>query len=159
MCFAVSTPVSSAKMLWWDIIARRRRCLFFNFWYMQMHVMYREIWVHPLNRSMLEKGEFYSPHPNLRHYPQKFFTFYRMPVAKFDEMLPLIAPKVRRKSSNFWQPTSPEQQLVLTLRCVLSIYYHCMLLILTLMRNKNCFEFTNCILFKKLTCIRPTYLF
>ena len=112
------------NMLQWEIIAYCRRCLFFIFWYVQVHVMYREIWVHPLNWSRLDKGEFYSLYPNLRHYPQKFFTFYRMPVAKFDELLWLIAPRIRRKSTNFCQPISPEQQLVLTLRCVLSAYYH-----------------------------------
>ena len=127
MCFAIFAPVSSGKMLQQEIIARRRRCLFFIFWYMQVHMMYREIWVHPLNQSRLDKGEFYSLYPDLRHYPQKFFTFYRMPVAKFDELLWQIALSIRRKSSNFCQPISPEQQLVLTLRCVLSAYYHFML--------------------------------
>ena len=118
--FSIFAPVSSAKMLQWEIIARHRRHLFFIFWYMQVHMMYREIWVHPLNRSRLDKGEFYSLYPDLRHYPQKFFTFYRMPVAKFDELLWQIAPRIKRKSSSFRQPISPEQQLVLTLRCVLS---------------------------------------
>ena len=77
----------------------------------QVHMMYREIWVHRLNKSRLDKGEFYSLYLDLRHYPQKFFTFFRMPVAKFDEFLWLITPRIRRKSSNFHQPISPEQQL------------------------------------------------
>ena len=79
---------------------------------MQVHMMYMEIWVHPLNRFRLDEGEFYSLYPDLKHYRQKFFTFYGMPVAKFDELLWLITPRIRRKSSNFQQHISPEQQVV-----------------------------------------------
>ena len=55
-----------------------------------MHI--REIWIHPLNKDRVEKGEFYNLYPDLRHYPAKFFQFYRMSVTKFDFLLTKLAP-------------------------------------------------------------------
>ena len=34
----------------------------------------REVWVHPLHEDRIEKGEFYTLYPDLRHYPLKFFN-------------------------------------------------------------------------------------
>ena len=76
----------------------------------------REVWIHPLNEDRIEKGEFYALYPDLRHYPSKFFQFYRMTVARFDFLLKKLAPRLRKKATNLRQPISPEQMLVLTLR-------------------------------------------
>ena len=46
--------------------------------------MRRMMWVHPLNELRLDKGEFYTLYPNLRHFAPKFFNMYRMSVPKFD---------------------------------------------------------------------------
>ena len=76
----------------------------------------REVWIHPLNKDRMEKGEFYTLYPDLWHYPSKFFQFYQMTVARFDLLLRKLALRLRKKSTNFRQPISPEQMLVLTLR-------------------------------------------
>ena len=41
---------------------------------------------------------------------------YSMTVARFDLLLQKLALRLRKKSTNFRQPISPEQMLVLTLR-------------------------------------------
>ena len=64
----------------------------------------------------MEKGEFYTLYPDLRHYPAKFFQFYRMSVTRFDLLLSKVAPRLRKKATNLRQQISPEQMLVLTLR-------------------------------------------
>ena len=76
----------------------------------------RELWVHPINEDRIEKGEFYTLYPDLRHYPSKFFQFYQMLVTKFDVLLSKLVPQLWKKATNLGQPISPEQMLVLTLR-------------------------------------------
>ena len=84
--------------------------------YLQMQLMPRELWVHPLNELWEEKGEFYTLYPDLRHFPNQFFQMYRMSVGKFDKLLSELSPEVLKKEINFRKTISPEQQLVLTLR-------------------------------------------
>ena len=84
--------------------------------YLQMQLMPRELWVHPLNELHEEKGEFYTLYPDLRHFPTIFFQMYRMSVNKFDTLLAELSPELLEKDINFRKTISPEQQLVLTLR-------------------------------------------
>ena len=60
--------------------------------FLQTTLITRIIWVHPLNDDQYYKGEFYVLYPDLRNYPAKFFTMYRMSVSKFDELLELLTP-------------------------------------------------------------------
>ena len=77
-----------------------------------MQLMPHELWVHPLNDLREEKGEFYTLYPDLRHFPPRFFHTYHMGVSKFDELLELLAPRLRKADVNFTSMISPEQQLV-----------------------------------------------
>ena len=76
----------------------------------------REIWVHPLNLDREEKGEFYTLYPDLRNFQKEFFAMYRMNPAKFDELLKILEPRLRRTNTNMRKAISPEQKLVITLR-------------------------------------------
>ena len=38
----------------------------------------RSVWVHPTNSLRMQKGEFYTLYPDLRHFQPKFFSMYRM---------------------------------------------------------------------------------
>ena len=67
-------------------------------WQLQLNI--REVWIHPLNEERMEKGEFYTLYPDLRHYPAKFFQFYRMSVTRFDLLLGKVAPRLRRKATD-----------------------------------------------------------
>ena len=83
--------------------------------FLQMNLITRTMWVHPLKKY---KGEFYTLYPDLRNYQPEFFTMYRMSVAKFDELLEILSPRLIQKNTNYQAAISPEQRLVLTLRCV-----------------------------------------
>ena len=65
----------------------------------QMNMMVQEVWVHPLNHMRAEKGEFYTLYPDLRHFPKHFFCMYRMTVQKFDELLEILEPHLRKATN------------------------------------------------------------
>ena len=62
----------------------------------EINMMVREIWVHPLNDLWPEKGEFYTLYPDLRHFPRRFFHMYQMSVHKIDELLEILEPYLRK---------------------------------------------------------------
>ena len=92
--------------------------------FLQMQTIYRDLWVHPLNDLRNEKGEFYTLYPDLRHFNPRFFRMYRMSVRKFDMLLAMLTPRLRKKSVNTRLTISPEHQLVLTLRYIHYILYY-----------------------------------
>ena len=78
--------------------------------------MRRMMWIHPLNELRLDKGEFYTLYPDLRHFVPKFFNMCRMSVPKFDRLLRKISPLIEKKLTNMREQLSAEHKLVLTLR-------------------------------------------
>ena len=93
----------------------RRRRLMLLYLFIQTNLITRNIWVHPLNEDRYYKGEFYVLYPDLRNYPAKFYTMYRMSLSKFDELLEILTPALIRQNTNYRTSISPEQRLVLTL--------------------------------------------
>ena len=78
--------------------------------------MRRMMWIYPLNELRLDKGEFYTLYPDLRHFVPKFFNMYRISVPKFDRLLQKISPLIEKGWMNMREPLSAEHKLVLTLR-------------------------------------------
>ena len=76
----------------------------------------REIWVHPLNLDQEKKDEFYTLYPDSHNFQKEFFAMYRMNPAKFDELLRILEPRLRRSNTNMRKAISSEQNLVITLR-------------------------------------------
>ena len=97
---------------------RRRVFLIFMMWRIYI-ASSRSVWVHPINSLHMQKGEFYTLYPDLRHFQPKFFSMYRMNPRKFDRLLTLVGPKIQKKWTKFRSPLSPEQKLVITLRYVI----------------------------------------
>ena len=93
---------------------QRRRVLAFLL-LLQISECQRQWWVHPLNYMREEEGEFYILYPALRHWKTEFFLMYRMYPSKFDLLLRLVAPHLRKKDTNMRSALSPELKLVLTL--------------------------------------------
>ena len=89
----------------------------------QMQFLIREVWVHPLNTTRTGKGEFYTLHPHLQHYPKKFFGVFRMDQNQFDNLLQRVALQLLKQDMNYGTSSSPEQQLVVTLRSLFSTLY------------------------------------
>ena len=90
--------------------------IFILFMLRRASMVNREIWVHPLNLDHEKKGEFYTLYPDLHNFNKEFFAMYRMNPAKFDELLKLLEPRLRRTNTNMHKAISPEQKLVITLR-------------------------------------------
>ena len=66
---------------------------------LQFQYVARGMWVHPLNNLRFEKGKFYTHYPDLRHFLAKFFTMYRMNIAKFDNLLLRVAACIAPKKN------------------------------------------------------------
>lgn len=76
----------------------------------------RKYWVHPMNSSREELGQFDDFYKNIRRYPEKFFEYFRMSVISFDELLRRIRPHITKQKTTFRNPISAEQRLTITLR-------------------------------------------
>ena len=76
----------------------------------------RELWVHPFCWEATTKGEFFLMYPNLRKYPAKFFSSYRMGIRQFDNLLHLLRPVISKQINNYCESISAEEHLVITLR-------------------------------------------
>ena len=98
----------------------QRRLLMLIYLFIQINLISRSVWVHSLNKDRLFKGEFYTLYPDLCLYQSKFFAFYQMSVWKFDYLLKLLSPHLKKKNTNYWCSVSTEQILCLTLRWVFS---------------------------------------
>lgn len=76
----------------------------------------RKYWIHPINSSREELGQFDVFYENIRRYPEKFFEYFRMSIASFDELLHKIRPFTTKQVTTFRNPIDAEQRLTITLR-------------------------------------------
>ena len=90
---------------------------------LQLQMVNREIWIHPLNEDRARKGEFFNLCCDQRYFEEKFFENYRMSVAQFDELLCKVTPLIKKKDTNFRKAITPEEKLSITLRC-LRLFLH-----------------------------------
>ena len=61
-----------------NVWKRHRLRVYIYFMIMQMQMVTREVWIHPLNEDRSRKGEFFNLYLDQRHFPEKFFEHYRM---------------------------------------------------------------------------------
>jgi len=76
----------------------------------------RRYWVHPIYSCRLLKGKFYTLYENLREHPIKFFSYFRMNISTFDELIRLVGPAVSYKNTNFRLCVPPEERIAITIR-------------------------------------------
>lgn len=55
---------------------------------------------------------------DLRNSPQRFFIYFRMPEACFDEILELIKEDITKQDTKYREAISAEERLAITLRLV-----------------------------------------
>ena len=111
--------MSSAKLLKMTETlqkSRRKRRLILILLLLHLQDVNRSCWVHPYNSDRSTKGEFYVHYPDLRKYAKLFHGQYRMNLRKFENLLSLITPKIRKRWTNMRSALSPEHKFVLTLR-------------------------------------------
>ena len=93
------------KLMLFLLLRRRRRNRF-----------QKQMWIHPLNLMRPREGHYHTIMNHLRNDNTKFYNFYRMTQASFDELLILLEPHIRKKDTSFRQSISPEERLAMTLR-------------------------------------------
>ena len=69
---------------------------------------YGRSWVHDINLSRAEKGEFYNLVQDLRKDEDRFFTYFRMTIQEYDHLVDLLHPVIGKK-----QPTIGDVFLLL----------------------------------------------
>ena len=100
------------------LAARQKLRMLFIYYMLQLQMVNREIWIHPLNEDRARKGEFFHLYCDQRYLEDKFFENYRMSVAQFDEILRKITPLIKKKDTNFRKAITPEEKLSITLRYI-----------------------------------------
>lgn len=78
----------------------------------------REYWVHPINQTRREFGEFDKLYKDLRNFPDRFFVYFRMTTEQFDYILDKIHQRLFKPDTRFRKSLSPELKLVVCLRYV-----------------------------------------
>jgi hypothetical protein len=76
----------------------------------------RQFWVHPIYSERLSLGKFYTSFERYRNYPDKFFSYYRMSVCSFDELLALVGPSIARENTNWRRSVPKAERLSVALR-------------------------------------------
>ena len=100
------------------LAARQKLRMLFIYYMLQLQMVNREIWIHPLNEDRARKGEFFNLYCDQQYFEDKFFENYRMSVAQFDEILRKITPLIKKKDTNFRKAITPEEKLSITLRYI-----------------------------------------
>ena len=61
-------------------------------------------------------GEFNTLYKDLRKYPDRFYTYYRMSTEQFDTILAQIQHLIYKPNSKWWRSISPEGKLAICIR-------------------------------------------
>lgn len=73
--------------------------------------------VHPINRSRFVDGAFHNLYGKLRDDGEKFFNFFRMSVASFDELVSICQEIIQtRQDLVQGLAFSPQEMLAITIR-------------------------------------------
>ncbi|KAK9754239.1 hypothetical protein QE152_g1634 [Popillia japonica] len=76
----------------------------------------RTYWAHPINERRDEAGVFATLYQELRHDDDKFFRYFRMSMASFDELLEKIKNIIQLEDTNMRNCIKPELRLAATLK-------------------------------------------
>jgi hypothetical protein len=77
---------------------------------------YRGYWIHPIFRDRLTASLYVTLYPNLQQYEPKLFSYFRMSVTSFDNLLELIREEITTDANAIRHFISPEEKLIVTLR-------------------------------------------
>ncbi len=81
----------------------------------------RRVWIHEIIRKKQELGEFHRLVQELRLDQQRFLQYFRMSPEAFDNLLHIVGPHIRKQTTNYRKPISPEQRLAICLRYFVAI--------------------------------------
>ena len=78
----------------------------------------RSKWVHEINSSRVEKGEFISLFPELLCFEDKFKSYFRVYPAQFYDILALVRQDITKENTLLRTSITAEERLALCLRYV-----------------------------------------
>ena len=78
--------------------------------------------VHPINQTHKDFGEFHILYNDLKKYPDRFYTYYRMSIEPFDTILAQIEHLIYKPNSKWQHSISPEEKLAICTRYEI-LYY------------------------------------
>ena len=76
----------------------------------------RRYWVHPINQIREDLGEFNTLYKDLKKYPDRFYTYYRMSTEQFDTILAQIQHLIYKPNSKWQRSISLEEKLAICIR-------------------------------------------
>lgn len=79
--------------------------------------------MHPIIDNRLTMGSFVTLYPKLSEYPPKCFNYFRKSITSFDELLTLVKCELSPCEHVVRDGISPEEKLVVTLRCLFFIIF------------------------------------
>ena len=82
----------------------------------------RKYWVHSINQTRKDFGEFHTLYKDLRKYPDRFYTYYRMSTEKFNAILAQIEHLIYKPNSKWQCSISLEEKLAICIRYK-NLYY------------------------------------
>lgn len=73
----------------------------------------RRWWIHPINKNkLLYSNQFFDRHEKIKQFPDNFFSYYRMSVNSFDELVQAL----REDCTTIRRYISLEEKITITLR-------------------------------------------
>ncbi|KAJ8872540.1 hypothetical protein PR048_026146 [Dryococelus australis] len=79
-----------------------------------------QYWVHPLHSCRLIKGKLHTLYKDLREHPTKFFSYFRMNVCTFDDLMTIVASAITYQRTKLRICIPAEERMAVTIR----VYRH-----------------------------------
>ena len=77
----------------------------------------KRLWVHAIQAARLKYGEYHHLIcKDLPADPLMFFQYFRMSVDKFNELLSIVGPTIKKETTNWRATISPRHRLSICLR-------------------------------------------
>jgi hypothetical protein len=74
------------------------------------------MWIHEINATREEQGEFYTLVPQLVTDEKRFYIYFRMTVQCFDEILGKVREDITKQHTNWRRQIPLEERLAITVR-------------------------------------------
>ena len=74
------------------------------------------IWINPLLLNCHSEGDFFILYPKLRQDELKFYNYFRMSVAAFEQLNDLLKESVSRHDTIMRKSISAEERIAITIR-------------------------------------------
>uniref|UniRef100_A0A182F8H5 DDE Tnp4 domain-containing protein n=1 Tax=Anopheles albimanus TaxID=7167 RepID=A0A182F8H5_ANOAL len=78
----------------------------------------KRLWVHPINKKRVQRGEYHRLCRELECYEDRFFIYFRMSRNSFEDLFNLLNSSITRQTTNLRTPIEPRERLAICLRYI-----------------------------------------